>query len=111
MDLRHFKGWLWFCLITVVCVAGLEGCGSKSPPPSIEDRTFIGVSQGDREKAKEYLAKAGIKGEVVGMIDQGQAWQVDVMPESKGDGKRGMPRPPQSFQIDKATGKVQSGGV
>lgn len=106
------KAWLRFCVVAAGFAWAMPGCGSKTPPPSIEERTFVGVSQGDREKAKEYLTKAGIKGEVVGMIDQGQAWQVDVMPESKaGAGKRSMPRPPQSYQIDKATGKVQSGGV
>jgi hypothetical protein len=81
--------------------------------PKVEQRKFpqtIQVGPEEKSKVEEYLAKAGIKGEVTMIESEGEEWVVEVNPMTAGEpGKRPIPKPPQSYFINKATGKVRSG--
>src|SRR5262245_49557798 len=100
------------CCVPVICLAVLAvafaGCGQKVEMRQVD--MFQGTDKADKEKAQEYIEKAGIKGEVVGLQDEGPSWVVDVGPPRSTEGGRQMPAPPNSYRVDKATGKILAGG-
>ncbi|MBI3465929.1 MAG: hypothetical protein HY000_23170 [Planctomycetes bacterium] len=61
---------------------------------------------------KGYLEAAGIKGDIatISSSDDDKVWFVEVAAPRAKDGKRALPIPPEPVTIDKATGKVVSGG-
>lgn len=82
------------------------GCGGETtPPPKVDSVAFKGTTDDDKSKVAEILKKENIEGEIVGLISGEKVWQVDVGVKGT-PGKRATPRPPSTYSIDKATGKV-----
>jgi hypothetical protein len=77
----------------------------------VKDDAKGGVQKADEDKVRGYLDAAGIKGEIVRLAEDGDAWIVDVGAPKPKDGKRPTPMPPNSYRIDKASGKILAGGT
>ncbi len=83
---------------------GLSGCGPKVTPKEVD--LMGGTPKSDQEKIRGYLDAAGLKGKISSIRDTGDQWEVDVGAEPPAPGKRATPVAPESYQIDKKTGKV-----
>ena len=94
--------------VAAVLVLGLAGCGQKVEMRKVN--TSEGVKEGDKATVQAKLDAAGVKGEVIGVQDEGDKWMAYVRESSKQEsGGRPTPTPPRSYRIDKATGEVVSG--
>jgi len=96
---------LAFLLLTGL---GLSGCGPKVKPNEVDLKG--GTSQTDQDKIRGYLDAAGLKGQIVSIMDGGEKWMVDVGAEPAAPGKRQAPVAPASYLVDKKTGKVDGAG-
>jgi len=92
------------CALFVV-IAGCGG-GETAKPVSANEAAFKGSSDDDKAKVAEHLKKAGIEGEIVGLVTGKDMWQVDVGNKVT-PGKRANPTPPRVYTVNKATGEVK----
>ena len=88
-----------------LCALGCGG-GPAAKPVQASEAAFKGTSDDDKTKVAEHLKKAGIDGEIVGLIDGPNTWVVDVA-RKIAPGKRASPRPPSTYSVDKKTGAVK----
>jgi hypothetical protein len=93
-------------LLLILTMAAV-GCGQKVTMKE-HDNTG-GVAQSDQDKIKEYLDKAGIKGEIYTTADNGTEWVVEVGAPAPAPGQRAAPTMPIPYQVNKTTGKVTGG--
>jgi hypothetical protein len=91
-----------------ICALSLSGCGGGevAKPVQATEAAFKGTTDDDKTKVAEHLKKAGIEGEIVGLITGNDKWVVDVAPKVV-PGKRASPRPPTAYSVDKKTGAVK----
>jgi hypothetical protein len=97
--------------LAAVCLAvlGLNGCGPKVEMKELPKAVDEKINTSDETKIKEYMDKAGLKGQPMAISDQGDHWLVEFQPEAvQVPGRRAFPVGPESYKIDKQTGKVDS---
>jgi hypothetical protein len=93
--------------ILVAAPVLLSGCGATpAPAPKGDEVAFKNTTPDDKAICAEFLKKANIEGEIVGLIKGENQYQVDVMRKAP-PGKKAMASPPTSYMIDRKTGAVK----
>jgi len=101
--MQHY--WKWAILVAVPIL--LSGCGSTAAPATkAEEAAFKNTTADDKAAAAEFLKKANIEGEIVGLIRGETHFQVEVMKKPP-PGKRAIATPPATYSIDRKTGEVK----
>jgi hypothetical protein len=97
---------LLVCAAMAVVLSGCDG-GAEPTKVKVEDRLLGNTNPGDRASIGEHLKKANVNGAIVSIEEKPDHWVVDVGEELGKNGKRGMPRPPTSYRVNRADGAVK----
>src|SRR5262245_50380751 len=92
----------WFGFLAALFLAlvfGASGCTEKVEMRQVD--TTGGTSQADRDTIQKNLDTAGVKGEIVNIVDGGENWIVDVGAPKPPPGKRAAPTMPVTYLVDK----------
>jgi hypothetical protein len=86
------------------------GCGQKAPAMR-PGTPFGNTTQAEREKISGNLEAAGIKGELLGVVDDDKQYIVEVGTPKPPPGVKPTAPPPVTYLVDKASGKVTGTGM